>query len=167
MDSIISSSNSGVIKLEGQRNWIVWKFQITVLLKGLGIFSIVDGTTTKPEEEVQAQDWIKKDGSAQSLIVTRLTESTMAHIVTCETAADMWRKLLSICEQKSESSIHLVQQRFFSYQYEEGMEISVFVSKVQELASQLKSLGEKVYDNFIMTKILMSLPEKFKYFMSA
>ncbi|KAK9687019.1 Zinc knuckle [Popillia japonica] len=47
------------------------------------------------------------------------------------------------------------------------MEMSVFLSKVQELQNKLKQLGEEISDRLIITKILMSLPEKYSYFVSA
>ncbi|GBP70804.1 Retrovirus-related Pol polyprotein from type-1 retrotransposable element R1 4 [Eumeta japonica] len=49
-----------------------------------------------------------------------MTEEVMLHIISCDTAAAMWRKLLSVYEQKSETSIHIVQQRFFQFKFEEG-----------------------------------------------
>ncbi|GBP13453.1 Retrovirus-related Pol polyprotein from transposon TNT 1-94 [Eumeta japonica] len=108
------SGQQNVMKLEGSRNWNVWKFQTSVLLRGQGLYKIVDGTTVKPEDDTQRSTWETQDARAQTLIVTRMTEEVMLHIISCDTAAAMWRKLLSVYEQKSETSIHIVQQRFFS-----------------------------------------------------
>ncbi|KAK9687011.1 hypothetical protein QE152_g36763 [Popillia japonica] len=82
-------TTTGVIKLEGAKNWNVW--------------------------------WLTKDAKAQSLIVTRLSEEVMLHILTCGSANGMWRKLHSVYEQKSDTSIHIVQQQFFQYKYTEYM----------------------------------------------
>ena len=45
--------------------------------------------------------------------------------------------------------------------------MSLFISKVQELQNNLKQLGEEISDKFVMTKILMSLPEGYGHFVSA
>ncbi|GBP10816.1 Retrovirus-related Pol polyprotein from transposon TNT 1-94 [Eumeta japonica] len=161
------SGQQNVMKLEGSRNWNVWKFQTSVLLRGQGLYKIVDGTTVKPEDDTQRSTWETQDGRAQTLIVTRMTEEVMLHIISCDTAAAMWRKLLSVYEQKSETSIHIVQQRFFQFKFEEGTEMSVFLSKVHEMQNQLKQLGENMSDKFVITKVLMSLPEDYKHFISA
>ncbi|CAG9136603.1 unnamed protein product [Plutella xylostella] len=79
----------------------------------------------------------------------------------------MWRKLASVYEQKSETSIHIVQQRFFQYKYEEGTAMSTFLSKIEELRNQLKQMGEEISEKFVITKVLMSLPDAYKHFVSA
>lgn len=96
-----------VIKLEGARNWNVWKFQTAVVLRGQNLYDIVIGSTVKPE--TQEASWVAKDSKAQMLLVTRMSEEVMLHVISCTTAAEMWAKLQSVYEQKSETSIHIVQ----------------------------------------------------------
>ncbi|KAJ8720626.1 hypothetical protein PYW08_006091 [Mythimna loreyi] len=158
---------SNVMKLEGTRNWNIWKFQMTVILRGQGWLDIVEGRTVKPEDATDRNAWETKDAKAQTLLVTRMSEDVMVHLVTCATAFEMWKKLLSVYEQKSETSIHIIQQRFFQFKYEKGIEMSVFLSKIQEIQNQLKQLGEEVSDKFAITKVLMSLPNEYKHFVSA
>lgn len=155
------------IKLEGASNWNIWKFQTVVLLRSQGLLEVTDGSSVKPEAEVEKAAWEKKDAKAQSWLVTRMSESVMMHIITCTTSAEMWRKLASVYEQKSETSIHIIQQRFFQYKYEEGTAMSTFLSKIEELRNQLKQMGEDISEKFIITKVLMSLPDAYKHFVSA
>lgn len=158
---------NNVMKLEGARNWNIWKFQMTVLMRGQGWLDIVEGRTVKPEDATERTIWESKDAKAQTLLVTRMSEDVMIHLVTCTTSSEMWKKLLSVYEQKSETSIHIIQQRFFQYKYEKGVEMSVFLSKIQEIQNQLKQLGEEISDKFAITKVLMSLPDEYKHFVSA
>ncbi|KAI5634819.1 gag-polypeptide of LTR copia-type domain-containing protein [Phthorimaea operculella] len=171
--STMAVSSSSVIKLEGERNWSVWKFQITVTLnplKGAELFSVVDGSLEKPddtaEKKTETAAWIKKDIKAQSVIVSRLSEEAMIHVLTCETAADMWAKLHSVFEAKSATSTLMLQQKFLQSKYEGG-ELSVYLAKVQEMACKLKQAGETVSDKFIMTKVLMALPDEYSHFVTA
>lgn len=97
----------------------------------------------------------------------RLSESVMLHVLTCSSAAEMWRKLHSVYEQKSDTSVHMVQQQFFQLKYSPDTEMSLFISKVQEFQNKLNQLGEGISDKLIITKILMSLPEKYSHFISA
>lgn len=96
------------IKLEGTSNWNIWKFQTIVLLRSQGLLEVTDGSSVKPEEAVEKAAWEKKDAKAQSWLVTRMSESVMMHIITCTTSAEIWRKLASVYEQKSETSIDIV-----------------------------------------------------------
>ncbi|KAL0842477.1 hypothetical protein ABMA28_014571 [Loxostege sticticalis] len=156
------------VKLLGSQNWNVWKFQTTVLLRSQMLLDIVEGLTIKPKaDDPLLTQWQSKDAKAQALIVTRMSEDVMVHLLTCKTAAEMWRKLASVYEQKSETSRHIVQQRFFQYKYEPKTGMAVFLSKLQEMQNQLKQLGEEVSDQFVITKVLMSLPNDYRHFVSA
>lgn len=115
-----------MIKLEGARNWNIWKFQTTVQLRGLGWLNIVEGKQVKPEEASEIPAWESKDAKAQTLLVTRMSEEVMLHIITCTSSAEMWRKLQSVYEQKTETSVHIIQQRFFQYKFERAVPTCLF-----------------------------------------
>lgn len=163
----VNLNNNSLMKLEGASNWNIWKFQTKVLLRGQGWLEVVEGRALKPEDPAEQISWENKDAKAQTMLVTRMTENVMLNVISCSTAAEMWRKLQSVYEQKTETNIHMIQQRFFQYKFEPGTEMSIFLSKIQELQNQLKQLGEEVSDKFVITKVLMSLPEEYKHFVSA
>ena len=85
----------------------------------------------------------------------------------CNTAIGMWEKLLSVYEQKSDTSITLIQQKFYSYVMDQNDNIAQHISKLENLSRQLKQLGEPISDSMLITKILMTLPENYKHFYSA
>lgn len=86
-------TNNSSMKLEGANNWNIWKFQTTVLLHGQGWLEVVEGKTLKPEDPTAQAAWENKVAKAQTLIVTRMTENVMLHIISYSTSAEMWRKL--------------------------------------------------------------------------
>ncbi|CAG9131792.1 unnamed protein product [Plutella xylostella] len=45
--------------------------------------------------------------------------------------------------------------------------MSTFLSKIEELRNQLKQMGEEISEKFVITKVLMSLPDAYKHFVSA
>lgn len=151
------------VKFNGE-NWLTWKFQVEIALKSKGYYEIVNGTKERPV--VDTTDWDNKDAKAQEIIVSRLGEKAISHILTCTTSTMMWQKLKTIYEHQSQVSVHLLQQRFFALQYKEG-NIAEFVSEIEEIKSNLKHLGEEISDKMVITKVLMSLPEGMKHFVSA
>lgn len=165
-------------------NWSLWKFQMKVILNALEIGDIVSGEWTKPGQPIkklatesdedakarwqrQTSAWIKADGKCQKIIVTSVDDGPLQYLLNCETALEMWEKLLSIYEQKSEASLHLLQQQFFSYTKESTDDMSTHISKLVNLGRKLKVAGEPVTDNMVMTKILMTLPKEYNHFYSA
>ncbi|UYV65135.1 hypothetical protein LAZ67_3003247 [Cordylochernes scorpioides] len=79
----------------------------------------------------------------------------------------MWKKLSTIYELKSETNKYLLQQRFFEYKMNPNDNIATHISKVETLAQQMKDLGEPISDVALITKIICSLPDKYKNFITA
>ncbi|XP_076285580.1 uncharacterized protein LOC143211633 [Lasioglossum baleicum] len=73
----------------------------------------------------------------------------------------MWAKLVRIHEQKTVSNKMLLLQKFHGHRMESNESVVQHVSRVQNIASQLKDLGEAVSDTAIMAKVLGSLPSKY------
>lgn len=145
------------------RNWAAWKFQMTVILKSKKLYKIV--TEGDPLEKKNLESWEDKDNKAQELLVTRVDEQVMSYLSSCTTSQQMWEKLCTLYEPSSQVSVHLVQQRFFSLTFEEPM--MKFISKLDEITNQLRTMGEAPSDKMIVTKTLMALPEKYRHFVSA
>ncbi|KAB0793564.1 hypothetical protein PPYR_13184 [Photinus pyralis] len=156
--------NFNTIKFTGE-NWSTWKFQTRILLQSKGLYQITAGEVKKPTEN--DKDWYEKDAKAQAVIVLRMEEQPLTHILSCTTAAEMWEKLMSIYEKKSQVSIHLLQQKFFALEFKHNEGAAGFISQLEEIKSTLKQLGEDLSEKMVITKILMSLPDNLKHFVSA
>lgn len=169
-------------KLTGNENWETWKFQIKVIMTAADIFDVVTGKSKKPvitktssetEDDARKRYGVdfsifkKADNKAQKYIVTSVDEQPLQYIMNCDTAKEMWDKLLSVYEQKSDSSVTLIQQKFYSYVMNPDDNMAIHISKLESLSRKLKQLGEPISDSMLMTKILMTLPENYKHFYSA
>lgn len=162
---------SEIVKIEhlkGVENWASWKLQIRVILNASDVWSVVNGDATRPvavpstdatavqEHQKSMTDWIKADSIGQKVIGTSVGPQALLHIINCESAAEMWTKLKSIYEQKSETSIHMLQQMWYSATMDSTDSIASHIAKLEDIAHKLELLGEKVSDNMIITKILMT-----------
>lgn len=79
----------------------------------------------------------------------------------------MWDKLMSVYEQKSETSVHMLLQQWYNLQKSSSDDIITNVARLEDLAHRLQNLGEKIPDQMIITKILMTMPPSYKHFISA
>lgn len=173
------STEVKISKLTESKDWTIWKLQAKVVLRSLDVFDVVIGKekppelkdnpsqsdTVKYEEEYAKFD--KKDVKAQSVIVTSVAVQPMTHIVNCKTAFEMWSKLHSVFEQKSEAGIHLLQQKFFTFEKDADDDMATFISKIETIVQQLDDLGEKIPESMVTTKILLALPSSYNHFHSA
>ena len=83
---------------------------------------------------------------------------TLAHILHCESAPDTWKKLENVFEWQSLVSVHLLQQQFFKAKFV-GSLIEL-VLNIEHLTSKIKQQSVEIPDAMLITKILMSLPNK-------
>lgn len=78
----------------------------------------------------------------------------------------MWEKLHKVDENKSDTSIHILQQEWFNYKRNASKDIVTHISKIQDLHCRLKGFGETISDSMLITKIVMTLPEEYNHFVS-
>lgn len=166
-------------KLNSIEDWNIWKFQVKVLLKAQNWYRIVDGSYAKPVRtqyegeggsdayNKAVDEYTRVDCKAQKIIVQTIGRQPTLHIMNCDSARSMWVKLESVYEQKSKTSIHMLQQKFYSFAKDPDDEIAVHIAKLQGLVQQLKDLGENISDSMLITKVLMTLPENLAHFQSA
>lgn len=163
MDQLTITTGAGVVKLEGAKNWNVWKFQVSVLMRGLGIFEIA-------EHESETRRDSRTGGMAERRCessecnrneIVRIRNVTCLDMLKCSGNVE---KVAQHIWTKGDTSVYMVQQQFFQLKYSPDTEMSLFISKVQEFQNKLNQLGEGISDKLIITKILMSLPEKVQSF---
>lgn len=88
-------------------------------------------------------------------------------IINCDTAHQMWEKLHGVYENKTETSLYMLQQEWFQYNKDPNDDLSTHISKLQDLCFKLKAFGEEISDSMLITKIIIALPEQYNYFVSA
>lgn len=153
-----------ISKFDGT-NYQAWKFQLKAIFIANGLTSIVNGTCIRSSENVNA--WDKSNAKAMVIISSTMESSQLEYLLTCETATDMWNRLNAIHEQKSESNKLLLMTKFHDYKMTSNDNVAQHIAKIENMARQLKDLGENVSDITIMAKILGSLPSKFNAFVTA
>lgn len=165
-----------ITKLKGTENWTTWKFQVCVTLKSNGTWNVINGMETPPERkagteaETHAKEtvaWNKSDNVSQRIIATSVEEQPLLYIINCETSKAVWDKLSAVYEQKSEATVHMLLQQWYSLQKNSSDDMATHVSRLEDLAHRLQTMGETIPESIIMTKILMTLPPLYKHFVSA
>ena len=99
------------------------------------------------------------------MLITRMEPIPLTHIMNCTTSREMWKKLQSVYERESNVSVHLLYQQFYSLKFEDNM--NTYLTAVNNLVATLRQRGEELPKKMVMTKIIMTLPDAYKHFISA
>lgn len=88
-------------------------------------------------------------------------------LINCHTANEMWTRLSAQHLRNAVENQHVLQQKFFEYQYQPDHDIMTHITEVETMASQLSDVEAPVSDIQIMTKILCTLPPSYRGFTTA
>ena len=166
---------ASINKFDGS-NYHQWKFQLLCALRAKGLYGIVKGTeairaATNADSSATDVATYKKgekdDATAMFLWTTAMDFSQITLIENCTTSKEILDKLDAIYAQKTEINEMLAHERFSQYKIDINDSIAKHIAKVENLAQQIKDSGETISDTAIMTKILGSLPAKFRSFRQA
>ena len=139
-----------------------WKFQLNAVFVAHDIADIIEGTRVRPAGKGgNVKAWIKDNAKAKFLMSSAMEYSQLVCLLSCTTAREMWTRLTSIHEQKSESHKLLLSQKFHEYKMDPNDSVSQHIAQVQNMARQLLDLGQNLPDIQVIAKILASLPSKF------
>ncbi|GJQ65386.1 hypothetical protein Trydic_g7496 [Trypoxylus dichotomus] len=131
-------------KLEGDRNWPVWKLDVGLQLTVNKVMPVVKGNIFVPKplpEDAEREDKYEKemkqytesDLLAQFIIGSSIKSEPKQHILTCKSSKEMWDMLHSIYEQRSERRLDLLYCQLFSYEKDPNDDIATHVSKLQRI----------------------------------
>ncbi|XP_046144129.1 uncharacterized protein LOC123988365 [Osmia bicornis bicornis] len=79
----------------------------------------------------------------------------------------MWQKLCSVYDLKSEESLCLTQKKFFDFKWDTTIGVASNFSKIEQLTGKMKTLGGKISDSMVISRILSTLPPVYHHFHSA
>ena len=148
-------------------NFQAWKFQMRAIFIANDILDIVEKTEGKPEDAAQKKKWEKRDAKAMFIISSSLEPDQLEYLLTCNSSAEMWSKLSTLHEQRSASNKLLLLTRFHEYRMNTSDSVPQHIAKVENMARQLKDLGENVSNDMIMAKLIGSLPSQYNAFVTA
>lgn len=101
------------------------------------------------------------------LLTSTMDYTQVTLIENCKSSKEILIKLDAIYEQKTEINKMLAHEKFSQYKMDPNNSIAQHIAKVENLAQWIKDSGEVVSDTAVMTKILGSLPAKFRSFRQA
>lgn len=151
---------SAINKFNGQIS-SQWKFQIICGLKAKGVFSTGDGFKVKPDsDEAKIEKWEREDAVAMFTISFAIELLQVTLIESCSSSKERLENIDSIFKHKSDFNKMLLLDKFHQIKIESNETVVQYITKIENLAHQIKYSGESISDRTIITKILGTLPPK-------
>lgn len=106
----MAEDTNQIVKLVDAANMQLWKFQVTIILKSHDLYQRVTQKIPKKKNYV----WERKGANAQKVLLITIDQKPLMHIINCDTALEMWIKLLNMYERDNEQLNCNLMEQFFS-----------------------------------------------------
>ena len=168
----MESTGLKVEKLRDHDNWQQWRFVIRTLLEEDDLaLDVCEGNIDRPDDTAENAKSLQKyktaDKKARKLIVTTIEKKPMQLIMSCNTAREMRLKLNTVYNSRSDENLSIVQKQFLDFKWIESESVAHNLPKLEQLCAKLKALDSEVKKSMVITRVLSSLPNKFRHFHSA
>lgn len=107
------------------------------------------------------------DIKAQSILFTAMTPAIVEEIISCETAASIWWRLLLIYENSSDNNVERLLHEFHLYTKNSSVSMAGHIAHVDSPALQLKQVNEPQSEIAVVSKMLNSLPDSYRHLETA
>jgi len=102
--SLLPAISTAITVMLDDTNYIIWQFQMKILLKSHGILGFVDGSRKCPSrfdtnsdiEGVESDDhqiWKMHDRALMQLLIATLSSTAISYVIGCISSHDMWIQL--------------------------------------------------------------------------
>ena len=142
-----------IVKL-GQEPYVSWKKHMTNVLKSKGLMEAI--TNKEFNNEVQ-------ESLTQALLTTALDRTNRMNVIDCDTAHDIWERLESLHEVKTSYETQNLFIKLNNYKMESEATVAESIAEIRYLAAKLKTLGESVSENNLISVVLKALPRSLEY----
>ncbi|CAN6721051.1 unnamed protein product [Malus baccata var. baccata] len=179
--SLISTvSTSVTVKLD-ETNYLVWHFQMQLLLEGHGILGFVDGSNpcpirfTRPTSSGSEEDsqgtlshtesddykiWKLHDRALMQLITATLSPSAISCVIGSISAQDIWTRLKEQFSTVTRTSIFQMKSELQNVK-KGNDSISLYLQRIKEARDYLSAAGVQFDDDDIVILTLNGLSSEY------
>ncbi len=117
------------------RNWIIWRQRMTLMLELCGVEAYVQGRTICPnpiDDPEGASIWAFNDAYARLLIINNIEETEMVYASRCKSSHEMWASLEAVHEPRNYRTTISYMRDLFHTTAEEGDNICDHLGKLEQ-----------------------------------
>ena len=146
MASNDSTPTTAIKKLNG-KNYSDWSYKVQLVLKEKSLQKFLKDENSEPAASLSAkarESHIELRDKAHAILCLSIGDECSFLIKKLETPAEVWSKLKAIYEPKCNHRASQLRRQFLSMSLQPNEEMALFINRVDEIVSELRSLGFEV-----------------------
>ena len=149
-------------QLKSEKDWLVWKFQVTHALKAAEQWDHVTGTAN-----TEGADYESKKQKAFYSVLQCIGQKYVPMVMNCRTPKELWDALCQVFERKTVSNKIYTLMQLYGLRMKRGTRIQDHLCQLDELADQLAAIGEEVSEVHKVAVLLRSVQENYSTLVTA
>ena len=146
-------------RLDGNINFCPWKGRIKLLLREMGLWSIVYstekkpvvGTTTSfpvvvPTTADEKEDYERCNITAMRVILDAVKDHIVPHVSGKDHAFEMWEALTKLYQSTNENRKMVLREKLRSVKMAESEAVTSYLTRVTQIQDELSATGEAISD---------------------
>ena len=136
-------------QLKDEKDWLVWKFQVTHAIKAAGIWDRVTGTASR-----EGVENLSLEQKAVYLILQCIGPRYVPMVMRCTTPKDLWDTLSQYFERKTVSNKVYTLMQLYGLRMRKDTRMQDHLRELDELSDKLAAIGEEVSENHKLAVLL-------------
>ena len=149
-------------QLNNDKDWLVWKFQVTHALKAASQWEFVTGTANS-----SAQGYEANRQKAFYSILQCIGQRNIPAVMKCKDPKELWNTLCQLFERKTVSNKVNVLMQLYGLRMKKGGSIRDHLRQLDELVDQLTALEENISELNKVAMLLRSVQESYPTLVTA
>ena len=126
-------------------NYYTWACKIELVLRGKGLWSILNGTETEPnKDDTKWEKIIRRRDTALSTILLAIDNSCSSTVIKMQGPYSIWKKLQQMFEKVSEARINSYLVEFHSLKMSGSEKVMDFVNRLISIEKKLAAVGHAI-----------------------
>lgn len=139
-------------------NYTAWSLKMRVYMQAHGIWEAIEPTKEKPTVEE------KTDKMALAAIYQGIPEEILLSVADKTSAKEAWEAVKTMClgaDKVKKAKIQTLKAEFEFLNMKDTEQVEDFAMKLNGIVTNIRALGEKVEEAYVVKKLLRAVPSKF------
>ncbi|XP_074326662.1 uncharacterized protein LOC141664604 [Apium graveolens] len=139
-------------------NYTAWSLKMKVCMQAQGVWEAVE--KSDPKEAIA----IKTDKVVLAAIYEGIPEDMLPSIAEKKSTKEAWDAIKMMCvgaDRVQKAKVQTLRSEFEALNMKETENIDDFSMKLNNIVSNIRALGDKVEESYVVKKLLRAIPSKF------
>lgn len=161
--------NLGSLKIDklAENNYHIWRQKVELLLSFKELGDHIKENDTDQGDHQDPAKWTRDNAKAMAVIGLTINDEYLEMVSECKTAISMWKTVKDVFQKSTLLNRLHARRKFYSVKMGDNERILSYISRAQQLSSDLKSMDVVVSEEDVAMTLLRGFSSRFEHLIVA